>query len=131
MVNTAERRAFTRFTSHYLDYTTVIVVRNEARDVSTLDDLNGKKVAIVKGYYYADTVSDKHPGVDVVAVPGFLHGLSAVMDGQVDAFIGGRIVVRYTINKHVLAGLRIAGSSGIDDPELSKLHMGSNMSATV
>ncbi len=46
------------------------------------------------------------------------------MDGEVDAFIGSRSVVIYTIRKHFLDGLKIAGRSGIDDPERIKLRMG-------
>ena len=78
----------------------------------------------MQGYYYENQVRKGYPGIEVVPVPGFRDGLEAVLDGEVDAFVGSRSVAIYTIRKHFLEGLKIAGRSGIDDPEHIKIRMG-------
>ena len=120
-----ERRTFTRFTSHYYVNATVLVVRDtENSTIRSLNDVRGQKVAVVESYYYEDTVRLVYPNIEVVGVRDFRDGLEAVQDGRVKAFVGSRAVVLHTIKEHFLAGLRIAGLSGIDDPEKSKLRMG-------
>ena len=119
-----ERSGYTRFTRAYIDYPTVLVTRDTDVKIRSLRDLGGDRVAIVDGYYYEDIVRDRFPQIEVVPVAGFREGLETVVDGGVRAFIGSRPVVTYTIRKNLLLGLRIAGPSGVDDPEKSQLHMG-------
>jgi PAS domain S-box-containing protein len=124
MGDSPERRTFTLFTRHYMTNPTSIIVRDTVADVHNLEDLKGKRVAIVDGYYYAKTVSKKYPEIEVIPVKGFLDGLETVIHGSADAFVGSQTVVDYTIKKHFLAGLKIVGRSGIDDPEKSKMKIG-------
>ncbi len=124
IMDVPERREFTRFTSPYLSNPTVLVVRVDDERIERIEDIRDGKIAIVRGYYYENRVRTGYPTIEVVPVAGFRDGLEAVLDGKVDAFVGSRSVVIYTIRKHFLDGLKIAGRSGIDDPERIKLRMG-------
>jgi PAS domain S-box-containing protein len=124
VMETHERRSFIRFTRHYLTNPTVTVVPEKVGDITDIQDLRGRRIAIVKDYYYEDVVRKGYPDITIIRVDGFLDGLLAVLDKKADAFIGSRAVVDYTIKTHFLQGLRVAGSSGIDDPERCKLRMG-------
>ena len=124
IMETSERREFMRFTSHYFTNPTYLIVRDDIDRIGSIEDVKGGKLAIVKGYYYENDVRLNFPDIEVVPVQGFLDGMEAVLDGNVDAFIGSRPVALYTIRKHLLTGLKIIGRSGIDDPERSKLRIG-------
>lgn len=124
MAKSEARSEFTQFTRSYIDYPTVLVVSDAEEKVSSLNDLKGERVAIVKGYYYEDAVRNRFPDIEVAPVSGFKEGLEAVIDGKVRAFIGSRPVVTYTIRKFLLLGLRIAGPSGVDQPGKNVLYMG-------
>ncbi|MHC4165532.1 MAG: transporter substrate-binding domain-containing protein [Planctomycetota bacterium] len=121
-MDTPERREFMIFTSHYLTNPTVLVVHEDTHHIKTIEDVRGGKLAIVQGYYYENSVREGYPDIEVIPVSGFLDGLEAVLDKQVDAFIGSRAVVLYTLKKHFLSGLRIAGRSGVDDPDRSNVN---------
>jgi len=86
--------------------------------------MRGQRVAVVKGYYYEKTIREDFPDITVVPCTGFLDGLESVLDNKAEAFVGSRSVAQYVIKTHFLQGLRVAGSSGIDDPERCKLRMG-------
>jgi len=124
IMETPERREFLTFTQHYMVNPTVIVTKDTDTDIHSITDLKGRKVAIVSGYYYENSVKSKHPDVTVVPVSGFLEGLEAVIHGDADAFIGSQIVVHHTIATHFLGGLRVAGRSGIDDVDRFKIRFG-------
>lgn len=124
IMETEARRTYIDFTDSYLSNPTVMVVLEETTDIQSIEDMADRRVAYVKGYYYEDRIHQNYPDVVKVPVTGFLEGLESVLDGQADAFIGNRVVVMHTIRQHVLSGLRIAGRSGIDDPNQIKLRMG-------
>lgn len=124
IMDTPERREFMAFTQHYMVNPTVIVTKDTETSIHSITDLKGHKVAIVKGYYYENSVKSKHPNVEVVSVSGFLEGLEAVVHGDAAAFIGSQIVVHHTITNHFLGGLRVAGRSGIDDVDRFKIRFG-------
>ncbi|MEG3639599.1 transporter substrate-binding domain-containing protein [Magnetococcus sp. PR-3] len=119
-----ERRVFTDFTEHYITNPTVIVVDKRHKNIRNIEDMRGKRLAIVKGYYYEQSVRDHFPDITVVPVPGFLEGLEAVVYGNVDGFVGSQMVINHTLEKHALAGLQITGRSGIDDMDRFKVRIG-------
>jgi PAS domain S-box-containing protein len=120
----SERKNFILFTEPYFINRTVIVTREGDKNTETLDDLSGRKVAIVSGYSYESFVRTSFPQLEIVSVPTFVEGLESVGDKSVDAFIGSRTVVYYTINKNLIYGLQIAGPSGIDDAAYTSLSIG-------
>ncbi len=118
------RLKFMRFTSHYMENPTVLVVGETHSDLHSLDDLKGMRVAVVGGYYYQESLEREYPEVDIVPVSNFLSGLESIIHENAEAFIGSQVVVNHTIRKHFLGGLRIAGHSGIDDVDKFKLRIG-------
>ncbi|GMW02467.1 MAG: hypothetical protein AMXMBFR84_36030 [Candidatus Hydrogenedentota bacterium] len=121
---TAGRKSFMTFSRPYFDNPSATIVRENYPPINHVSDLNGKRLAVVQGYYYEEIVRRDYPNIALVLVPSFLDGMTAVLDQQADAFIGNREVLRYTMQKNFLAGLRITGDPGIDDEEHAKIRMG-------
>lgn len=124
VAETPDRKKYMGFTKPYLTNPTVIITRDSCQNIKDINDLKGKKVAIVKGYYYEETVRKDYPQIKVVPVKSFLLGLESVAYGNADAFIGSQAVASYIMRSHFISGLHIAGTSGIDDFDLFKLRIG-------
>lgn len=85
----SERRAqYLTFAEPYVNLPGMIMVprSNEAKNL-TLEDLNGKKLAVVKNYYWEDYVSSKYPGITLVPARDTIEAMQLVTNGLADAVI--------------------------------------------
>lgn len=105
--------------SRYLDFTQPVYVtrdriftRRETQGTVTLDDLVGRRLAIVEGYSQQTRIAASHPGIEIVPVASELDGLMALSLGRVDAFITEIGVASYYIENQGVTNLRIAGEYG-------------------
>lgn len=111
IVNTAERSEYTYFTRPYARIPHVIVTSRRVKGVLTLDDLDGMRVAVVRGYASAGMVHDAAQGrFNVVEVETIREGLRDVSFGVVDAFVENLAVAAWYIDQEKLPNLRVAGS---------------------
>ncbi|MBF0193459.1 MAG: transporter substrate-binding domain-containing protein [Magnetococcales bacterium] len=119
-----ERRKFSDFSTHYITNPIVIITQQKRNDIGSIDDMKGKKLAIVKGYYFEDSVKTKYPNIEIVLVNSFLEGLEEVAFGRADGFIGSHAVVNYTLEKNSLLGLKVAARSGLEGNDIFKVRIG-------
>ncbi|MFH2066565.1 MAG: transporter substrate-binding domain-containing protein [Pseudomonadota bacterium] len=110
IVRTAERERFAFFTVPYATVPVVIIGSRDSPAGITLDDLAGRRVAVVSGYasekYLHDRAQDRFRVVPLLDVP---EGLRAVSFGQVDAYVENLAVAAYYINKEGISNLRVVG----------------------
>jgi two-component sensor histidine kinase/ABC-type amino acid transport substrate-binding protein len=108
IAKTVDREVFLDFSSPYLSFPLVIVSRNDASFIGGLDDLYGKKVAVIKKISTFDWLkSDK---IDIVPyyVNSPLESLEAVSFGLADATIENLAAATYLIQKNGLTNIKIA-----------------------
>ena len=109
---TPQRSEYMLFTSPYVEFPSVIIVRTNVREILTLENLRGMKVAIVSGYADHDYVKIHYPELDLDVVPTVETGLRKVSFGMVDAFVGNLASATFNIEKEGISNLRVAGNSG-------------------
>lgn len=110
--STPDRQQYLRFTKPYLELPASILINGDTKGISGMDDLSGKKVAVVKHYASHDYLQRTHPEFDLVPVSDVSTGLYAVYYGEVDAFIANVATASYYIEKLAIQNLRVAGDSG-------------------
>jgi signal transduction histidine kinase len=110
--STPDRERYLRFTKPYLELPASIIINDDTKDISGMDDLNGKKVAVVKNYASHDYLEHTHPEFDLLPVSDVGTGLYAVYYGEVDAFIANVATASYYIEQLAIQNLRVAGESG-------------------
>lgn len=117
----AKRAEKFAFTGPLFDVPASIFVLSERPDVSRLEDLKGRRIAIQRGDYAKDFLESK--GIDFVWVPvdSFAQSADAVIAGQADALIGDEQVVRY----HLFGNKRGAKLKKVGEP----LYIGKNCMA--
>ncbi len=110
IVNNEERSEYTLFTPPYVQVPHVIVTSRQVRGVLSLEDLSGKRVAVVRGYASATLVKKAARGrFTVVEVETIREGLRDVSFGVVDAFVESLAVAAWYIGQEKLPNLRVAG----------------------
>ncbi len=82
------REQYLTFAQPYVNMPGMIMVprSNDVQNL-TLQDLNGKKLAVVKNYYWEDYVSSKYPDIILVPARDTIEAMQMVTSGQADAVI--------------------------------------------
>jgi len=121
MKRTSEREKKIAFTQEYLVAPWVIVNRTDSPYVSKMEDLNGKSVAVERGYVVEGLIRNSFPRVNIIIVKNTLEALNAVASGITDAYVGNLTVATYFIQNGGLHNLKIAAPTpfGNHDQEMA------------
>ncbi len=106
-----ERQKLMLFTKPVFEIPTVIVTRSGVKDNFKMNDLKGKKVVVVKGYFINDYMAKNHPGIKLYSVPNTRTGLRMVSSGGAFAMLEYLSSVSYYIGKENISNLRIVGET--------------------
>ena len=83
-----ERSKFLWFTKPYPSYPMVILTREDAPFVSSVQDFADHKVAIVRGYATQDLLEQDYPDRKFYLANNLEQALKALSKGKVDAYVG-------------------------------------------
>jgi two-component system cell cycle sensor histidine kinase/response regulator CckA len=121
LAKTPERAQFLLFTKPYLSYPLVIITREGAPIVGGVEDLRGKRFAVVKHLFVYSKMQNDYPNLDLnyVFTDKIEENLEAVSLGRADACIINLAAASYYIQKKGLTNLRIAASVNWKGVELS------------
>jgi polar amino acid transport system substrate-binding protein len=120
---TEERKAYFAYTSDYFSQPSVIVVNADNDEISTLEDLSGKRLAAIKGFAITDIMAENHPEVELYLIDSLLDGLLAVSTGKVDAFIESIGNVTYLTEKNFIPNLKFISDESLEEVQNPALHM--------
>ena len=87
------------FTNSYLKQVTSIITKKSNTDILNLDDLNGKKVVLVKGWNSTNKIMANYPEMDFVLVDSLDEVFKSLVNNIASATIQNKILAQYTINK--------------------------------
>lgn len=78
----------------------------EIKDKKELDDLSGKTIAVVNGYYQEEILKKYYPSINILSVKTPLEALKAVSYGKADGTLSGLSdVINYYMNKHSIINI--------------------------
>lgn len=100
--DTEDRGKIVQFSTPYYVYSQQLTVRRDTKNVRSLDDLKGRKVATLSGTAAEDLLRQR-TGIDVVVNPEIIYSYRDLAEGKVDA---------------VLLDKPIAVAYGASDPRL-------------
>ncbi|WP_370694664.1 transporter substrate-binding domain-containing protein [Pseudomonas sp. FP603] len=108
----AEREGTLRFTRPYLSTPFVLVSRTGADNPATLDDMAGKRMAVIRGNPVRDLLIEHYPRVALVDADNAHQAMALVANGQADAAVNSLITARYMISRQYRDRLRITSTVG-------------------
>ncbi|WP_300667358.1 transporter substrate-binding domain-containing protein [Desulfoluna sp.] len=109
MARLPEREIHLNFTRAYFQVPTTIVTGTGGTAVLSLEDMLGKKVAVLRDSADHQALAKKYPEMRLVPVNRILDGLQAVILKKVDGFVGDVAAISYLIEKHGLNQLQCSG----------------------
>ncbi|NLU34072.1 MAG: transporter substrate-binding domain-containing protein [Wolinella succinogenes] len=131
MVNIAkspEREEYLLFTSPYSEIISAVFTKDSrAQEFSSLNDLKGKKLAVVKGFFEEALLKKHYPEIEMVFAEDTLSALKMVAFGKADAAINSLQVGNFLIKKSGLSGM--APAFEVQDPQFRvNLHVATSSS---
>ena len=111
MMNMPQRRQYAMFTRPFLSLPMVIVGGESFKFIGDLTALEGKRVAVVRGYGAEAVLEQDFPGIELVRTDRLSEALELVAYGKADAAVDALAVVGYLIAKRGLSNLRVVGQT--------------------
>ena len=107
-VPTPDRLQYLKFSRPFVEFSTVIMVRDSVTDFPKLKNLTGKRVAVVSGYADHEYMKRVYPDVPLEVMPDISAGLRQVSFGRVDAMILNLASASYYIRKDGILNLKVS-----------------------
>lgn len=107
-----EREEKIRFTRPYLINPFVLVSRNDADSPLTMEDMPGKRLALIGGNVLHERIAKNFPGIEFVDVQSIEQGMALVVKGEADAAVSSLISARYMIARQYRGHLRVTSTVG-------------------
>ena len=111
VAQTQELSGFLSFTKPYMRLPIVFIARKEAGLIVDDDDLEHRRMAVLKGHVIETLLRRDHPDLDYVRVDGIDQALRAVSERRADVFANWIGAVTYSVRKLGLDNLKVAGNS--------------------
>jgi len=106
LIETESRKSYLNFTSPFLELTMAMVVLDNQSQIKTIDDINGKRLVVVKGYASKELLKNSYFLATIIEVDSPLEALQAIATGRADVFVSSLGVVNYLIAEHFLTNLK-------------------------
>ena len=106
-VPTPERLEYMLFTKPFVEFPAVVLTRDSEDDFPTLNELSGKRVAVVANYADHEYMKRVHPHIPLDVVPDISSGLRQVSFGKVDAMILNIASASYYIARDGITNLKV------------------------
>jgi len=107
VVRLPEREAFLAFTAIYLPTPLIVITRDDALQLRSLDELSKLRLTLVEGYSSSKQVMDQHPTIRSSRVATPLDGLRAVASGMADAYVGALGVSTFLASQHGITNIKV------------------------
>ena len=118
LAKTPKREEFLLFTNKYITIRDYVITNTNNTTIDSIDDINGKTVAIIKGYAQDEIFLKKYPNVKIYYVDTFIKSLDAVITKKADFIVSNIAIVNYHIKKNNLTELEPKFYFGADGSEL-------------
>lgn len=109
LLRSPDRERMGVFTKPYIPMPQAFAVKAGRRLPESVAELEGKTVAIPKGWATDAYLAANHPGVKRLRVDSTLEAMRAVSEGRADATLDSEPVLRYLAKSYFLDDLKIGG----------------------
>jgi signal transduction histidine kinase len=104
-----QRQQYVNFTQPYLSFAMVFITSHAINYLDGIDNLQGLRVGVVKGYATHEYLSLNHPTIELHTFANSQQGLQAVSQGRVDVFVDNIATASTIIQRAGLTNLKISG----------------------
>lgn len=95
---TEDRSRFLNFSSPYIEVLDYFFVRDDL-SVTTIAELNGKRVAVPDKYAHGELLKKHYPGLKIITVSTFTDAIDAVLENRADILFDTYAALSYALKK--------------------------------
>ncbi len=118
---TDKRAKFGLYSDGYFKMKDAIYVKSTTKDINSLQNLEGKTLAIPKGYGTIDKLKEKFPNIKLVFTKNLDDSINRVLNGRVVAFYEGQIAANAKISDELIQDLKAISVKSFKAPDLHYL----------
>ncbi|WP_417324128.1 ABC transporter substrate binding protein [Halarcobacter sp.] len=116
MVKTKEREEFAIFSEKNIHNISPSIYSNKIDlTFKSVKDLEGYKVALVKGFWFEDIIKENYPKIDLITVENSHNAVNLVSNETVDAIIDLAPVIQNLITKYAINNVYFHGVTNFED----------------
>lgn len=123
IARTKEREKHLSYVGVFTRNITSILTKENREDITDITSLFGKKVSIVKGFFYGNFLKETYPKIELVEYENTLQAIKAVVYEEVDATVGKTAISDYLISENNIEGLKYTADVKANDPEVDNLYI--------
>ena len=112
---TMDRRKYFHFTHPFITLPHSILMRDDAEDHISLDEMENLKIGVVQNYAVHEHIKLLYPELKLVALADDLTCLRELYSKNIDAVITQQGYAIYLIHKEIIPNLKIVGDVGYDN----------------
>ncbi|WP_417349896.1 response regulator [Ferrimonas sp.] len=116
-----ERETFGIFTNSYFMVKEFLYVKSSNTQISSFEDLRGKRLALIRGYTSWNRVAAAFPDIELVPADTLLEAINLVLNGEADATFEAQVAVEHTLNASLIGGLKGMPQNAFEDIPLRML----------
>ncbi|TVU53825.1 MAG: diguanylate cyclase [Arthrospira sp. PLM2.Bin9] len=117
MVITPERQQFTIYSEEYVfDLVNSLLTRTDGEDYTDLEQLKGKNLAIVRGFFFEEILTKYYPEINLLFTNNTLDAMKQVQGRRADAALESDATFNYYIDRYFLTDL-------VSRPLIGNLHL--------
>jgi len=120
---TKERGTYMHYTQPYFEMLDYFFIRDDL-NVSLLEDLDGKRVAVPEGYAHAEILKKEFPKIKIVTVDTFSDAIDAVLAKKADIVFDTYAAISYKLKQEKIN--TIIPFKAYRGKHIAKLHMATN-----
>jgi len=114
IARSAEREKLVAITADYLSFPMVIFTQMHSDFVGSLDDLNGKTVAVENNFIMHSRLARDHPDITLMLTETSEEALKAISSGTADAYVGNLAVGSNLIDRLGLVNVKVAAHTSYE-----------------
>lgn len=111
LLRTGERETYLQFTDSYLSLPIGIFTLQEARYISSMNELRGKRIAVISGHAVESILKSKYPDLRLVPSSSVTDALRTLARGEADALIDSTVSTGYYLRELGLTNIKLAGET--------------------
>jgi signal transduction histidine kinase len=108
---TEERETYLGFTDSYLSLPIGIFTSQEAQYIASINELAGKKIAVVKGHAVEQILTRQHPGLRLIPATSIVTALQMLARGEVAAVVDSTVSIGYYLSQLGMTNIKLAGET--------------------
>ncbi|MGB0496494.1 MAG: transporter substrate-binding domain-containing protein, partial [Kangiellaceae bacterium] len=108
VTHSKSREEYLSFTEPYADFPNVVVTKNSAEYVQSLEDLDNKVIAVIRDYDIEDQLKEHYPTIKLKQVKNISEGFELVAEGDAFGYIDNLAIITHKIRASDKYNFRVA-----------------------